>query len=207
MNSSKQIQKTVKITLIMIWISSLQILVGSQSVKAETENETYLPEEFIMQQNASRLYLTDLTMNDTWFLNCTAKYQGIFYLYLYNARPTNENFLTENTEYPEIGGALVAYNETPTEVFSAKLNDTVHTITLEYKAPADSLYYLEIRLIENGPDTFVLKSKINNQYKDVQAYYIPFIPGYPSIFIITTATLTIIILRRKAKQNLAKRKN
>lgn len=205
MNAPKQIQFTMKIVFIVIWISSLQLLGGAYSVNAENDDDTHLSEEFIMQQDSSRWYLTDLEINETWSLNCTAKYQGIFYLYLYNARPTSVNYLTESTNYPELGETLVTYNETPSEVFSTKLNDTIHTITLEYNASEDALYYLEILLVENGPDTFVLKSEINGKFNEIQAYYIPFIPGYPIIFIITGTSLTLIILKKKIKQKIAKK--
>ncbi len=200
MKTTKHTRDKKLIIFILFWTLALQIGAGKLVGGAEEDVKDPIPEEFVIQQDGNRMYVSDLQLNETWYLNCTSKYQGIFYLYLYNARPESENYLHDHTDYPELGGALVAYNETPTEIFSVKLNETVHTITLEYTAPADALYYLELKLVEGGPDTFVLESNANDGFHEIQAYYIPFIPGYPLLYVLGTALITVLVLKKKRMQ-------
>lgn len=179
----------------------LSLLEGIQIVSATTNEDYTAKEQFILQQGSFRMYLTSLDEGETLSINCTALYHGKFYLYLYDHRPTGDNFLENSTSYPNLGNSLVAYNETPSLVFSEAINDTVYTTFLNYTAGENKLHYLEIRLVENGPDTFLLETYTGAENHEIQAYYVPFIPGYTSYYlgIIVIGSVGGIIYRIQKK--------
>jgi len=141
-----------------------------KSVSAEDNN---FVDQYQLQQGTSRLYVVNLTSNANLFINCSAYYKGVFYMFIFDERPLEGHVLRDGSIDASITESAAAYNETPSLVFSEELNDTVSFITLNFTAPSYRLYYVEIILVENGPDTFRLESSYT-----MQAYYVPFIPGY-----------------------------
>ena len=196
-SNQKFLTKSVKIQMIITFISLL-LLASSKnlSLSAAAEGDTFHREQFRLEQASTRFYVTTVDFNTTIYINCTSVYEGVFYLYLFNFRPT-ETILHENNSINEnlVAGA-VAYNSTPVDVFSAGLNATVKSLTISYNATKTAMYYLEIVLLENGPDTFVMEST-----REFQPYFIPFIPGYPLEMFIGGSTLGIILVLRKTKRS------
>ena len=107
---------------------------------------------------------------------------------MYDERPLDSHLLPDGSIDASITDQAVAYNETPSLVYSSTINDTVSSVFLNYTAPSIRLYYLEIIVVENGPDTFKLESNYV-----LQPYYIPFIPGY-NIEIFASCAVFIVFL-------------
>ncbi|MHA1610507.1 MAG: hypothetical protein ACTSYU_00520 [Promethearchaeota archaeon] len=177
----KKIKNSGKKTLIVAILSfffliQTNILAGTaQSNNAEQES---FSEIFRMENDSSRYYITDLDTNETWSIKLNASYKGIFYIFLFEERPEEELTLDETTSDPLIYDTAVAYNNTPSYLFDSDLNDTISNVCLDYTYTGDQtiLFFLQIILVENGPDSFQLWSS-----KEIQPYYIPFIAGYSTI--------------------------
>ena len=141
-----------------------------------SSSETTFTEQFRLENASTRYYLASLEVNETWSINCTALFTGKFYLYIFQDRPEDSSHMLKNGSVDsEILSIALVYNVTPSQIFSETLNETVFFTSLDFKAPTETLYYLQIILIEGGPDTFILSSSV-----PFQAYYIPFIAGYPA---------------------------
>jgi hypothetical protein len=129
-------------------------------------------------------FLTDLEEAESIELNVTHIESGDFTLFLFNKRPIRSYVKGDNTLDSRI------FNN-HTVAFS--LDDNPY---INYTASETKIYYIEIILVNGGPDTFTLSSN-----KDLTRYYLPTIPGYqiwliiPSIFIV----LGLIILIHKKK--------
>lgn len=183
-----------KIIFLILIIGFLSVSTNSQIKQIIAQESDYV-DQFQLQQGATRLYVVNLTSNAHLFLNCTAYYKGIFYIYLFNERPLDNHILSNGSIDASITDMAVVYNETPSLVFSQSLNDTVHSVSLNYTAPSYRLYYIEIILFDNGPDTFRLESSYA-----MQAYYVPFIPGYNIDFISGCSIFAVFLLYFKVKK-------
>ena len=157
----------------LLLVFGLVLMNFNVPIKPISAEENIYEDQYQLQQGATRIYVVNLTLDTNLLINCTAYYKGVFHLYFFDERPLDPHVLPNGSINPSITDQAVAYNETPSLVFSSNINDTVNSVTLNYTAPTYRLYYLEIILVENGPDTFKLESNYA-----LQPYYIPFIPGY-----------------------------
>jgi len=158
------------------------------------EDNNYV-DQYQLQQGAARFYVVNLTADADLFINCTAFFKGVFHAYIFDERPEERHVLKDGSLDASITDQAVAYNETPSLIFSSDLNDTVNSVTLNYTAPSYKLYYLEIIVVENGPDTFRLESNY-----ELQAYYIPFIPGYNVEIFASCAVLSLFLIYFKIRK-------
>jgi len=158
------------------------------------EDNNYV-DQYQLQQGAARCDVVNLTADADLFINCTAFFKGVFYVYIFDERPEDSHILRDGSLDASITDQAVAYNETPSLIFSSDLNDTVNSVTLNYTAPSYKLYYLEIIVVENGPDTFRLESNY-----ELQAYYIPFIPGYNIEIFASCAVLSLFLIYFKIRK-------
>ena len=169
-------------------------------IKPVSAEDNNFVDQYQLQQGTARFYVVNLTSNANLSINCTAYYKGVFYVYFFNERPENSHILRDGSIDASITDNAVAYNETSSLIFSEDLNDTVSFITLNYTAPSNRLYYVEIILFENGPDTFRLESTYA-----MQAYYIPFIPSYNIEILISCAIFATFLIffkiRKRKKEN------
>ncbi len=169
-------------------------------IKPVSAEDNNFVDQYQLQQGTARFYVVNLTSNANLLINCSAYYKGVFYIYIFDERPLDSHVLSDGSIDASITESAAAYNETSSLVFSDDLNDTVSFITLNYTAPVYQLYYVEIILVENGPDTFKLESSYA-----MQAYYIPFIPGYNlEIFTSCAVFATFLIffkIRKRRKKN------
>jgi hypothetical protein len=170
----------------IVLLVSLIFIANVYSVRAAEVCSEGCSEQFRLEQGATRYYVTTLDVNETWKIDVTSVYEGIFEIYLYSERITEYTYQYE----------AVASNNSGIKIFSTSLNDTVNFVSANYTAKVKQMYYLEIVLVKNGPDTFVLKSS-----HSVQTYFIPFIPGYPIEIIMICGVFTIFILIRKFRKN------
>ncbi|WP_457557689.1 hypothetical protein [Candidatus Harpocratesius sp.] len=158
-------------------------------------------EIFRMEQGSSKFYLTTLNPNETWSLNLTALFTGVFYIFIFDERPTNDYIYANYSLDPEIYEQSIAYNNTPRYIFYPELNLSVANVQLDYKYldTKSRLVYLEIVILENGPDTYHLYSS-----HLLEPYYIPFIDGFnPSslifLFLFSHSVIFVFINKKKAK--------
>ncbi len=179
----------------LLLVFGLVIMNSSFSIKPVSAEENFYEDQYQLQQGAARFYVVNLTSNANLSINCSAFYKGVFYLYIFDERPVDDHFLSDGSLDASITNQAVAYNETPSLIFSENLNDSVSFVSLNYTAPAYQLYYLEIIIIENGPDTFKLESSYA-----LQAYYIPFIPGFSLEIFASCAVFTTVLIYFKIRK-------
>ena len=131
----------------------------------------------------SVFFLVDLNATETIEINVTHTGSGNFELFLFDYRPSESYINYDNTINPEIYNQAINYS----------IDDNPY---INYTAPTLKIYYIQLVLLDNGPDTFFLHCNY-----DLVRYYLPSIPGYNTeIMLITiTISLTIILIFRKKK--------
>ncbi|QEE15634.1 hypothetical protein DSAG12_01460 [Promethearchaeum syntrophicum] len=183
-----------KLLFILLIVGMLINNFDDPIILANAEDNIY-EDQYQLQQGATRFYVVNLSLNANLQINCTAYYKGVFHVYIFDERPTDNHVLNDGSIDASITDQAVAYNETPSQIFSPNINNTVNSVTLNYTAPSFQLYYLEIIVVENGPDTFKLESNFA-----LQAYYIPFIPGYKLEIFASCAVFIVFFIYFKIKK-------
>jgi len=89
---------------------------------------------------------------------------------------------------------LFLFDSRPTESY---VNDD--KINYTHTASESKIYYIELILVENGPDTFFLR--VNKD--DLTRYYLPIVPGFQIELLILSSFLTVglvlILYKRRIK--------
>ncbi len=135
-------------------------------------------------------FLVHLEADENIVINVTHIDEGNFGLFLYDERPSESFINLDNSLNPEIFSVAIIYS----------IDDNPY---INYTAPTDGskIYYIELILIENGPDTFFFYC--NND--ELTRYYLPIIPGYQIGFLIlsliVTSSLIIFFKKRNSKKN------
>lgn len=128
-------------------------------------------------------FLVDLEMGENLEINVTHTGEGNFTLFLFGSRPTQSFVNDDKTLNPTI--FLVALNYS--------IDDDPY---INYTISESKIYYIELILINNGPDTFFLNSNI----EELTRYYLPIVPGYQiELVIITIVLTTSLVLLYKMK--------
>lgn len=130
----------------------------------------------------SVFFLVDLNASETIEINVTHTGSGNFELFLFDVRPTNSYIKIDNTLNPEIYNQAINYS-------------TVDNPYINYTVSSLRIYYIQLVLLENGPDTFILHSNY-----DLVRYYLPSIPGYNLEIVLLSLSLFItisLIFRKK----------
>jgi len=127
-------------------------------------------------------FLVYLEADENIEINVTHSDDGNFNLFLYDRRPTESFINIDNSLNPDIFDVAINYS----------VEDNPY---INYTALLSKIYYIELILIENGPDTFFFYC--NND--ELTRYYLPIIPGYQIGLLILTITMTssLIILFKK----------
>ncbi|MFX0047421.1 MAG: Loki-CTERM sorting domain-containing protein [Candidatus Hermodarchaeota archaeon] len=127
-------------------------------------------------------FLVHLEADENIVINVTHVGDGNFTLFLYDRRPTESFINFDNSLNSEIFDIAISYS----------LEDNPY---INYTVSESKIYYIELILVENGPDTFFFNC--NND--GLTRYYLPIIPGYPIGFLILAFIITtsIIILVKK----------
>ena len=133
----------------------------------------------------SVFFLVDLNISETIEINVTHTGSGNFELFLFDARPVDSYINIDNTINPEIYNQAINYS----------VDDNPY---IYYTVSSHQIYYIQLVLLENGPDTFFLYCN-----HELVRYYLPTIPGYNVEFILLTLalSLTIFLIFRKKKVN------
>jgi hypothetical protein len=135
-----------------------------------------------IDEGISVFFLVNLNVDEIIEINVTHSNNGNFTLFLFDRRPTKSYINLDKTLDEEI--FIVAIN------YSLAENPYLY-----YNATQSKIYYFQLILVENGPDTFFL-----NCNKDLTRYYLPIIPGYHFSILIFSLLLSIslrIILKYK----------
>ncbi|MFX0074533.1 MAG: hypothetical protein ACFE96_03770 [Candidatus Hermodarchaeota archaeon] len=128
-------------------------------------------------------FLVHLDVGENIEINVTHTGNGNFTLFLYDTRPTESFVNIDNSLNPDIFDTAISYS----------IDDNPY---INYTVSISKIYYIELILLENGPDTFFFYC---NQ-DDLTRYYLPIIPGYNLSFLIITLILTsslIVLLKKK----------
>jgi hypothetical protein len=122
-------------------------------------------------------FLVDLEMGENIEINITHTGDGNFTLFLFGSRPTQSYVNDDKTLNPSIFQAALNYS----------VDDSPY---INYTVSQTKIYYIELILIDNGPDTFFLRSNKD----DLTRYYLPIVPGYQIPFVIISLVLTTSLL-------------
>lgn len=133
-------------------------------------------------------FLIDLQINDVLELNVTHTASGNFTLFLFNTRPEQSYVNPDKTLN------LVIFNNPPTVAYNLDDNPNIN-----YNATEPKIYYIEVILVNSGPDTFTLTSN-----KDLTRYYLPIIPGFTSEYLIISLSFAIAIVFILYKKKISK---
>jgi len=163
----------------------------------EEQTEEMFTEQFRLDKQTGRYYVSALNEGQMWDINLTSVYRGIFYLFIFDNRPESDYFLENGSLNKIVYTNAVAYNNTPIILNSTLEADEInYFINLSYKATVTKLYYLLVYLAQGTtPDTFILKSNAK-----IQAYFIPFIDGFPIEVILGNLGLGAIVIYRKTRR-------
>jgi len=135
-------------------------------------------------------FLAHLNTSQTIEINITHTGEGNFALFLFDTRPTESFINLDKSLNPRIFDVAINYS----------LEDNPY---IYYTSLASKIYYIQLILIENGPDTFFLDCNLDS----LTRYYIPIIAGYNLSFLIISLILVfVIILYRGKLQNKFKNK-
>jgi len=133
-------------------------------------------------------FLVHLEADENIVINITHIDEGNFGLFLYDERPSESFINLDNSLNPEIFSVAIIYS----------IDDNPY---INYTAPTSKIYYIELILIENGPDTFFFYCSND----ELTRYYLPIIPGYQVGFLILsliiTSSLIIFFKKRSTKKN------
>jgi hypothetical protein len=122
-------------------------------------------------------FLVDLEMGENIELNVTHTGDGNFTLFLFGSRPTQTYVNDDKTLNPNIFQVALNYS----------IEDNPY---INYTVSQSKIYYIELILIDNGPDTFFLRSNID----ELTRYYLPIVPGYQIELVIVAFVLTTGLL-------------
>jgi branched-subunit amino acid ABC-type transport system permease component len=130
-----------------------------------------------VNEGISTFFLTSLDSGENIEVNITHTGSGNFTLFLFNERP------------------IYSYVK-----IDKSLDKEIFTVAINYTVAETKLYYIQIILLDSGPDTFFLYCN-----RDLSRYYIPTIPGYQisiiTVSIISALALLLIFYRNKMKRN------
>ncbi|MFX1312141.1 MAG: hypothetical protein ACFFHD_05970 [Promethearchaeota archaeon] len=133
-------------------------------------------------------FLFDLNVSENIEFTITHENSGNFTLFLFNRRPVESFVKSDKTLNQKIFNhpAIVAYS----------LDDNPY---INYTAPQEKVYYIEIILVGGGPDTFTL-----NCEKDLTRYYLPMIPGFRIEYLLFSLVFPIGVILAFWKKKMSK---
>jgi len=122
-------------------------------------------------------FLVDLEAGENIEINVTHTGDGNFTLFLFGSRPSQTYVNDDKTLNPII--------------FQVALNYSIdNNPYINYNVSQPKIYYKELILVDNGPDTFFL----NSNKDELTRYYLPIVPGYQIELVIVAFVLTTGLL-------------
>ena len=130
-----------------------------------------------VNEGISSFFLTSLEAGENIEVNVTHTGSGNFTIFLFDQRPIYSYVKIDKTLDHDIFTVTINYS----------LADNPY---INYTVSETKIYYIQVILLDSGPDTFFLDSN-----HDLTRYYIPTIPGYhASLLIYSIITITALIL-------------
>jgi len=139
-----------------------------------------------INEGISVFFLTSLDVGESIEVNVTHSGSGNFTLFLFNQRPMISYVNFDKSLNREIFNVAINYS----------LEDNPY---IYYNASESKIYYFQLILLDQGPDTYFLYSD-----KELTRYYLPIIPGYQVLLSISLIFLTSAFLVLKYKKNFHK---
>lgn len=121
-------------------------------------------------------FLVDLEVGENIEINVTHTENGNFTLFLFGSRPSQTYVNDDKTLNPIIFQVALNYS----------IDDNPY---INHTVSESKIYYIELILIDNGPDTFFLTSNID----ELTRYYLPIVPGYQIELVIVAFVLTTVL--------------
>ena len=138
-----------------------------------------------IENGISVYFLVSLDVGENLEVNITHSGTGNFTLFLFDFRPYTSYVNLENKLTNEIYDVATNYS----------LSDNPY---INYTTSESHIYYIQILLIKNGPDTFFLYCN-----HELTRYYLPTIPSYNIYLVIITFALMVplilILINKKLK--------
>jgi len=139
-----------------------------------------------VNEGISTFFLTSLEAGENIEVNLTHTGTGNFTLFLFDQRPIYS--------YVKIDKTL------DNDIFTLAINFSLaENPYINYTVSEPKIYYIQVILLDSGPDTFFLDSN-----HDLARYYIPTIPGYQTTLllssIISITALILINYRKKLRK-------
>ena len=119
-------------------------------------------------------FLVDLEEGENIEINVTHTEDGNFTLFLFGSRPSQTYVNDDKTLNPIIFQVALNYS----------IDDNPY---INYTISLPKIYYIELILLDNGPDTFFLVSNID----ELTRYYLPIVPGFQVELLILSSFLTV----------------
>ncbi|MFW9772925.1 MAG: hypothetical protein ACFFEO_12275 [Candidatus Thorarchaeota archaeon] len=135
-----------------------------------------------INEGISVFFLTALDEGETIEINVTHSGIGNFTLFLFDQRPMDSYINLDKTLNREIFNLAINYS----------LEENPYLL---YNATLSKIYYFQIILLDQGPDTYFIYSD-----KELTRYYLPIIPGYYLFLILAFITIIIGALVFKIKK-------
>lgn len=136
-----------------------------------------------IDEGRSLFFLVELEEDEEIEIEIEPYGNGYYHLFLFDERPEKTHVNIDKTLDNDINDNKVAHDK-------GKSPD------INYTAEDDQIYYVQVILTKNGPDTFTLKAN-----RKLSRYYLPQIPSYPLeiliISIIFSVGLLILLINRK----------
>lgn len=132
---------------------------------------------------SSAFYVFSLEANSTVQISLNHSGNGDFKLYLLIAAPTSEQ-INENS--------------------SAIIGDySFDRLQVVYTTNYTRMFFVQVKLVSNGPDVFWLTSTRDGDTLELTRYYLPQIPGFPIEILILTSfgSIGVLYLLKKRKNN------
>ena len=136
----------------------------------------------------STYFLTYLNASEYIEVNVTHVNTGNFTLFLFDSRPIKSHVTPDLKLEAEIFDLAIVYD----------LSDNPY---INFTTSKSGIYYIQIILINNGPDTFFLYCNV-----PLTRYYLPIISSYSILqllgLILLTSIIIIILAKKKVKFNM-----
>jgi hypothetical protein len=129
----------------------------------------YYTDSFPLQTFDYRMYVVSLNISQTFIVNVTAVADGEFDLFLFSTRPS-QSYVSRNIDDP----------------YDPEIFNIATGTTLDFDIPV-ALYYIQVVLRANGPDSYILEANT----EQMELYFIPFIPSY-NLWIIVGVSASMV---------------
>jgi len=164
------------------------ILIGLLLFLASVPVESVIAYQHVdnVNEGISTFFLTNLEAGENIEVNVTHTGTGNFTLFLFDQRPIYSYVKIDKTLDPDIFTLAINFS----------LADNPY---INYTVSEPKIYYIQVILLDSGPDTFFLDSN-----RELTRYYIPIIPGYQTSLllssIISVTALILISYRKKIQK-------